>query len=361
MQRDMRPARGDGLFRHTHPHPNLPLEGEGASSALKSLILNEFGSATALTLQECNLPNLRDQEVLIKNQATGLNFPDLLVIEGKYQVLPPLPFSPGKELAGVAASVGAQVSHVKPGDRVLALVEYGACAELVVAPATNCYPIPDAISFVDAAAMGVMYQTAHYALFERGRLQPREWVLVNGASGAVGIAALQLAKAHGAKVIAGVRGDVQAKLALYQGADHLVRLDWPDLKNSLRDQVREITNGHGTDVIIDPVGGDVFDASMRALAWCGRLVVVGFMSGRIPEVKANYLLLKNITVTGLQISDYRDRDPARFGAVQQELFSLRIAGKIKPPIVATYPMARFRDAFEHVKRSAQGKIVMTID
>ena len=328
---------------------------------MKSLVLNEFGSATSLTLQECNLPNLGDHEVLIRSLAIGLNFPDLLVIEGKYQVLPPLPFSPGKEFAGVVVSVGPGVSHIKPGDRVLALVEYGACAEQVVAPAANCYPIPDSISFSDAAAMGVMYQTAHYALFERGRLQPGECVLVNGASGTVGIAALQLAKAHGAQVIAGVRGDAQAKLAAHQGADRIVRLDSPDLKNSLRDQVRETTNGHGADVIIDPVGGDVFDASLRALAWCGRLVVVGFMSGRIPEVKVNYLLLKNITVTGLQISDYRDRDPARFGAVQQELFSLRTAGKIKPPIVATYPLAQFREAFEHVKRSAQGKIVMTID
>ncbi len=328
---------------------------------MRALVLKEIGRIDHLSPEEIQEPTPGDNEVLIETRAIGLNFPDLLVIEGKYQVLPPLPFSPGKELAGVVKSTGAQVSHLKPGARAMALVEYGACAERVVAPATNCYPVPDSISFSDAAAMGVMYQTAHYALFERGRWQPREWVLVNGASGTVGIAALQLAKAHGAKVIAGVRGDAQARLALHQGADHLVRLDWPDLKNSLRDQVREITNGHGADVIIDPVGGDVFDASLRALAWCGRLVVVGFMSGRIPEIKANYLLVKNITVTGLQISDYRDRDPETFSAVQQELFALHTAGKIKPPIVATYPMTQFREAFAHVKRSAQGKVVMTID
>jgi NADPH:quinone reductase len=328
---------------------------------MRAIVLQEIGRVDNLSLEEIREPTPGDDEVLIETRAIGLNFPDLLVIEGKYQVLPPLPFSPGKELAGVVISVGAQVSHLKPGARVMALVEYGACAEQVVAPAANCYPIPDSISFGDAAAMGVMYQTAHYALFERGQLQPREWVLVNGASGTVGIATLQLAKAHGAKVIAGVRGDAQAKLALHHGADRIVRLDGPDLKNSLRDQVRDATNGHGADVIIDPIGGDAFDASLRALAWCGRLVVVGFMSGRIPELKANYLLLKNITVTGLQISDYRDRDPAGFSAVQQEIFSLHTAGKIKPPIVATYPMAQFREAFAHVKRSAQGKIVMTID
>lgn len=328
---------------------------------MRAIVLREIGSVDNLAIEEVTVTTPSDHQVLIDTHAIGLNFPDLLVIEGKYQNLPPRPFSPGKELAGTVKSVGGAVTQVKPGERVMALVEYGACAEQVIVPAVNCYAIPDGLSFVDAAAMGVVYQTAHYALFERGQLQPGEWLLVNGASGAVGIAALQLAKAHGARVLAGVRGDAQAKLAREQGADKIIRLDQPDLKNALRDQVRIATDGHGVDVVIDPIGGDVFDASLRALAWRGRLVVVGFMAGRISEVKANYLLLKNITVTGLQISDYRDRDPNGFRVVQEELFALYLAGKIKPPVVATYPLADFRLAFAHVQRGAGGKIVMTID
>jgi NADPH:quinone reductase len=328
---------------------------------MRAVVLNDLGSTDYLALQKLNPQDPRDNEVLVRTHAIGLNFPDLLVIEGKYQVIPPLPFVPGKELAGIVESIGANVTHIKPGDRVLAMVEYGACAEQAVAPRANCYRIPDSISFADGAALGVAYQSAYYALFERGDLKSGEWVLVNGASGTVGIAALQLAKAHGARVLAGVRGDAQADLARNHGADHIIRFDRPDLKNSLREQVRSATEGHGADVIIDAVGGDVFDASLRALAWCGRLVVVGFMAGRISEVKVNYLLLKNISVTGLQISDYRDRDPRGFSAVQDKIFALCVEGKIKPPIVATYPLEQFRDAFAHVARSAQGKILLTID
>ena len=326
---------------------------------MNAIVLTALGSTENLSLQKLDPQDPREDEVLIQTHAIGLNFPDLLVIEGKYQVIPPLPFVPGKELSGVVQSVGANVTHFTPGERVLAMVEYGACAEQVVAPAANCYRVPDSISFIDAAALGVAYQSAYYALFERGQLKSGECVLVNGASGTVGIAALQLAKAHGARVLAGVRGDAQAELARSQGADDIIRLDHPDLKNTLREQVRKATDDHGADVIIDSVGGDVFDASLRALAWCGRLVVVGFMAGRISEVKVNYLLLKNISVTGLQISDYRDRDPDGFSAVQEKLFALCVEGKIKPPIVATYPLEQFRDAFAHVARSAQGKVVLT--
>lgn len=326
---------------------------------MNAIVLTALGSTENLSLQKLDPQDPREDEVLIQTHAIGLNFPDLLVIEGKYQVIPPLPFVPGKELSGVVQSVGANVTHFTPGERVLAMVEYGACAEQVVAPAANCYRVPDSISFIDAAALGVAYQSAYYALFERGQLKSGECVLVNGASGTVGIAALQLAKAHGARVLAGVRGDAQAELARSHGADDIIRLDHPDLKNTLREQVRKATDDHGADVIIDSVGGDVFDASLRALAWCGRLVVVGFMAGRISEVKVNYLLLKNISVTGLQISDYRDRDPDGFSAVQEKLFALCVEGKIKPPIVATYPLEQFRDAFAHVARSAQGKVVLT--
>lgn len=326
---------------------------------MNAIVLTALGSTENLSLQKLDPQDPREDEVLIQTHAIGLNFPDLLVIEGKYQVIPPLPFVPGKELSGVVQSVGANVTHFTPGERVLAMVEYGACAEQVVAPAANCYRVPDSISFIDAAALGVAYQSAYYALFERGQLKSGECVLVNGASGTVGIAALQLAKGHGARVLAGVRGDAQAELARSHGADDIIRLDHRDLKNTLREQVRNATDDHGADVIIDSVGGDVFDASLRALAWCGRLVVVGFMAGRISEVKVNYLLLKNISVTGLQISDYRDRDPDGFSAVQEKLFALCVEGKIKPPIVATYPLEQFRDAFAHVARSAQGKVVLT--
>jgi NADPH2:quinone reductase len=215
------------------------------------------------------------------------------------------------------------------------------------------------MTFVEAAAMGLTYLTAHFALVERGQYRSGEIVLVNGAAGGVGLAAVQVAKALGATVIASVGSEEKGALVKRNGADHVVRTDVPELRESFRRQVSDAVGTRGADVIIDPVGGDVFDASLRVIAWRGRLVVVGFAAGRIPEVKAGYVLVKNMSLVGLQFSDYRDREPEQVRVVQQALFRLYEAGKIKPHVMTAYPLEQYREALGIVRdRKAVGKVVL---
>ena len=327
---------------------------------MRAILIREHGAPETLRIEEVPTPAIGDDDVLIDVHAVGVNYPDLLVIGGQYQVLPPRPFSPGKDAAGVVAAVGREVKSCQPGDRVVAQLEYGAYAEQVVAKAASTFVIPDAMPFTDAAAMGLVYQTAHFALVERGGYRPGETVLVNGAAGGVGLAAVQIAKGFGATVLAGVNNDEHARLALANGADHVIRLDADNLREALRQQVHAATSGHGADVVLDTLGGDVFDASLRAMAWRGRMVVIGFAAGRIPEIKANYLLVKNIQVSGLQWSDYRERDPAWVRRVQDELFDLYVAGKIKPNVMQAFALEEFAAALALVKAGkVQGKVVLT--
>lgn len=326
---------------------------------MKALIVREHGPLDHLRLEEMPDPVPGPGEVLVDVHAASVNFPDLLVIGGTYQILPPRPFSPGKDMAGVVAAVGAGVTALKPGDRVAAQNEYGAYAQKCVVPQHNCYPMPDSMSYADAAAMGIAYPTAHFAIVERGRFQPGEIVLVNGAAGGVGSAAIQVAKALGATVVASVGSAEKAALAKQHGADHVVRTDLPNLRDAFRDQVFAAVGKRGVDIIVDPVGGDVFDASLRVIAWSGRLIVVGFAEGRIPEVKAGHLLVKNISLIGLQCSAYRDRQPEKVQRVQRELFDWYVAGRIKPHVMAAYPLERYREALETVRgRKVVGKVVI---
>ena len=329
---------------------------------MRAIMVSELGPPENMIIEEAPSPTPGEGEVLVKVDAIAVNYPDLLVIEGKYQVIPPLPFVPGKECAGTVAQVGAGVSTLSPGDRVMVQVEFGAYAEEMVAPATNCFPIPDAMSFAEAAAIGVAYQTSHFALIDRAQVQKGETVFVTGATGSVGLAALQLAKAFGCTVIAGVTTMSKADIARENGADAIVDLTVDNLRDSIRDQLRDATGGGGADVIIEIVGGEVFDGSIRALNWRGRLVVVGFTSGTIPTLKANYPLLKNITVTGVNWSDYRDRSPEWVQRVQSEIFDLYVRGDIKVPVQATYPMEQFVDAFDVIRdRQVRGKVVLLTD
>ncbi len=326
---------------------------------MKAIVVRTHGAVDSPTLEEVPSPVPKPGEVLIEVGAIGINYPDLLVIEGKYQNLPAVPFSPGKDVAGTVAATGPGVTTCRPGDRVLAQLEFGGYAEEVAARAENCSILPAGMSFSKAAAMGLAYQTAHFGLMERGRFRPGETVLVNGAVGGVGLAAVQLASALGGIVLAGVRSADQAAIAKANGAAHAIDLAAPDCRNALRDQVYAVNGGRGCDVVLDLVGGDVFDASLRALAWSGRLVVVGFVSGRIPEAKANYLLVKNITVSGLQWSDYREREPARVQRVQDQLFELFSAGRIDPQVMAEFPMEEFATALGLVRQGrVQGKVVL---
>lgn len=328
---------------------------------MRALVVHEHGPIDNLKLETFAEPRLGPEEVLIEVHAASVNFPDLLVISGSYQRLPPTPFVPGKDLAGTVAAVGSGVTNLKPGDRVMAQVEYGAYAERVIAPIGNCHRMPAKMSFAEGAAMGLVYITAHFALVERAAMKSGEVVLVTGAAGGVGLATVQLAKALGATVIAAVSSEDKAALARANGADHVVFTAVPDLKENLRQQIAAALGKRGVDVVIDSVGGDVFDASLRTVAWCGRVVIVGFAAGRVPEVKAGYLLVKNISLIGLQSSDYRDREPEKVQRAQRELFSLYEQGKLKPHVMAIFPLEAYRDALATVRdRKVLGKVVLRI-
>jgi NADPH:quinone reductase len=326
---------------------------------MRAVIVREHGPAAQHRLETVPDPVPGREEILIEARAIGVNFPDLMVMQGTYQLLPPRPFSPGKEVAGVVGAVGEGVKGVRIGDRVMALPEYGAFAEKVVVPESICYRMPPAMPFDEGAVLALAYQTAHFALLERGAYQKGESVLVTGASGGVGLACVQLAKALGATVLAGVTSKEKGELCRRHGADHVIDLSSPDLRTSLRAQVAAAVGKRGVDIVLDNVGGDVFDGALRALAWCGRLVAIGFASGRVPEVKVGYLLVKNLSVTGLQWTDYRGREPGRVQRVQDEIYALYGEGKLKPEISARYPLEHFTEALSRFEaRQVHGKIVL---
>ena len=301
-------------------------------------------------------------EILVNVKATAVNYVDLLVIAGKYQFRHACPFVPGKGPVGVVEAVGEKVDQFKVGDRVLAMAEQGGYAQQVAVPAGQCYRLPASMSFADAAAMALVYDTAWVALRERARIRKSEVALILGASGGVGYAALQLAQAMGARTLAGITRPEKSGLVLDAGAEAVIDLSVPDLREELRRQVYAVNQGRGTDVILDPLGGDIFDAAIRALAWCGRMVVIGFAAGRIPVIKANYLLLKNIEVSGLQVSDYRKQTPGIMQECFNEIFSLYEAGRIKPAPITRVPLEDYRSALIQVRdRTAHGRLVLTVE
>lgn len=301
-------------------------------------------------------------EVVVDVKAAVVNYPDLLVMTGRYQVTPPAPFTPGKEGSGIVSAVGPGVKNVRVGDRVLVHVEHGTYATRVIAKESQCFPLPPAMSFVDAAAVGLAAQTAWFALHERGGFEPDEVVLVTGASGAVGQAAIQIVAALGGVPIAAASNLERAKTGLFGTSCHFVDLSVPEIRNSLRQQIQEVTGGKGVDIVIDTLGGDFFDAALRTLAWCGRMVTVGFATGRIPEVKANYLLVKNISASGLQWSDYRDRTPEWVARAHSGLVDLWSRGVLHPGQIRTYPLVEFAQALEAIdKRQATGRLILTVE
>lgn len=329
---------------------------------MKAVRVTSFGPFAEAAFTEVADPVPGAGEVLIDVAAAEANYPDILVIEGRYQVRPPLPFSPGKAASGIVSALGPGVTGLAIGDRVAAQVEYGAYAEKLVARAESCFAMPAEMNFPTAAALGLVYQTSWFALVERAGFRPGDTVLVLGASGGVGSAAVQLAKALGASsVIACTRGVAGAHVATALGADHVVDAGMDDLRDGLRAAVLEATAGHGADIVIDPVGGAAHAAALRAMAWCGRMVIVGFAAGEIPSIRANYLLVKNIAVAGLQWSDYRDRQPEKVAAAQGKIFELWQGGSLDPHISATLPLARFVEALGALEKgTATGKIILTV-
>jgi len=323
---------------------------------MRAMIVKEFGTPEQMTVEDIPTPDPGPDEVLIDARAIGVNFPDLLVVEGRYQILPEPPFSPGKEVAGVVRAVGSEISNFKVGERVMAQLEYGAYREHVLASADHTTVLPENVSFEEGAAFGLAYLTVYFALVRRARLEAGETVLVTGAGGGVGSAGVQLAKALGAKVIAVSQTEDRRAWALEQGADHAIEPD----PETFKERVFELTDGRGADVILESVGGDVFAASMRAIAWEGRLVVIGFASGEIPTVKAGHVLVKNMTLIGLQSSDYREREPKALQQAQEALLDLYSQGKIKVHVTATYPLEAAAEALKAIQAGkARGKIVLT--
>jgi NADPH:quinone reductase len=326
---------------------------------MRAVVVKNFGPILGHSVSELPEPTPGAGEVLVTIKATAVNFVDSLVVTGKYQFLPQRPFVPGKLPVGIVAALGKGVHELQVGERVLTLAEQGGYAQKIAIDATQCFTLPAAMSFGEAASMALVYDTAWFGLCERARIKAGDSVLVLGATGGVGFASVQLAKAMGAKVLAGVSNTTKAPSALASGADDFIDLSEPDLRDSLREQVFAKNGGQGIDIVIDPIGGDCFDAALRALAWRGRLVVIGFASGRIPEVKANYLLVKNIEVTGLQVSDYRKRMPEMMAECIREIFALYEAGKLKPPPFHIVPLNAFATSLQEVvDRRAKERIVL---
>ena len=328
---------------------------------MRALMLHKIGRPEDLTLEDIPALKPGEGEVLVEMRVAAVNFPDLLTIEGKYQVRPELPFVPGKEGAGVVAAVGTGVTRVKPGDRVMIQVEYGTFAEQAIAPEHECYLVPENISFDEAASIGIAFQTSYLALIDRAKIQAGETVLVTAASGSVGIAAIQLAKQHGCKVIAGLTTLSKEEAAKESGADHVIDLSTEDPRNSIRDQIFALTNEKGVDVVIEMVGGEVFHGSIRSLKFRGRLVVVGFTSGVIAEMKTNYVLLKNIAVIGVDRGQYRDKEVEWMQDAQKEIFQMCADGKVGMPVQASFTMEDIVGAFDLIRdRKIQGKVVLEI-
>jgi NADPH:quinone reductase len=323
---------------------------------MKAVVCRSFGPPENLMLEEVADPTPVSGQVLIDVYAAGLNFPDVLQIAGKYQFQPPFPFTPGSELAGIVTEVGMGVSNVKPGDRVMALTGTGAMAERAAADASAVESIPESMDFNVAAALGIAYGTSYHALAQRARLQPGETLLVLGASGGVGLAAVEIGKAFGAKVIAAASTDEKLEIARQHGADHLINYS----KLSLKEKVKELTAGKGADVIFDPVGGELFDQCTRSINWNGRILVVGFASGTIPKYPANLALLKGCALVGVFWGEFRQREPEVYRENCKALFDLFEQGKIKPLISQDFPLERYADALNvFVHRQAVGKIVLS--
>jgi NADPH:quinone reductase len=328
---------------------------------MHAIFVDKFGPPERLRVDEVAEPVPGPDEALVIVHVAPVNYVDLLVVGGTYQFLPPLPFIPGKGPAGVVTALGCEVTSLRVGDRVLAMAEQGGYAEAVTVRADQCYRLPRSMSLTDAASLSLVYDTAWFALRERARIETGEAVLVLGASGGVGQAAIQLAHAMGARVLAGIMRPERSALVRAAGADAVIDLSAADLRDSLRAQVYAVTEGRGADIILDLLGGPIFEAAVRTLAWCGRLVVIGFAAGGIPTIKTNYLLLKNIEISGLQISDYRKRRPALVGACFAEIFSLYEQGKVKPAAVTAFPLARAGEALATLRdRRITGRAVLQL-
>jgi NADPH2:quinone reductase len=323
--------------------------------AMRAVVCKEFGPPQSLVVEKVDSPEPGPGQVLIDVHACGVNFPDVLIIQDKYQFKPPLPFTPGSEVAGVVTAIGSGVEGIKEGDRVLASPGWGGFAEQVATPASGAVVIPDEMDFVSASAFLMTYGTSHYALKDRARLAPGETLLVLGAAGGVGLAAVELGKVLGARVIAAASSDEKLAVCTERGADAVINYSSEDLKG----RTKELTGGQGADVIYDPVGGDLSEAALRATNWGGRFLVIGFAAGPIPKIPLNLVLLKGCDIVGVFWGSFVGRNPDQHRAYVQELLDLYTEGKVRPHVSATYPLERAAEALEALSaRKVTGKLVL---
>ncbi len=322
---------------------------------MKAVLCREHGPPESLVVADLPDPEAAEGQVVIDVRACGVNFPDVLVIENKYQFKPPLPFSPGAEVAGIVSECGAGVKGFAIGDRVLGSCGMGGFVERIAVPERAAIKIPDAMSFDEAAAFLMTYGTSHYALADRGALKAGETLLVLGAAGGVGLAAVELGKTLGARVIAAASSPEKLAVCSDHGADEVIDYE----KEDLRKRIKELTDGHGVDVLYDPVGGDYAEPALRSMAWGGRYLVIGFASGEIPRLPLNLTLLKGCSIVGVFWGSFTARDPKRHLQYVAELMQLYEAGKLRPHISARYSFDEVALALRDLaERRARGKILL---
>ncbi len=323
---------------------------------MKAVLCKHYGPPSELVVEE--VPSLKagEGQVLVEVHACGVNFPDTLIIQGKYQFKPALPFSPGAEVAGVVMEVGAGVTDFQPGDRVIAATTWGGYAQQALAQAERVTRMPEGMDFQTAAAFLLTYGTSHHALKDRAELKPGETVLVLGAAGGVGLAAVEIAKVMGARVIAAASTEDKLAICRQHGADETINYSSEDL----RERVKALTGGRGVDVIYDPVGGDLSEPALRSMAWRGRFLVVGFAAGAIPNLPLNLPLLKGCAIIGVFLGAFMRSEPQRYASELRELLAWMADGKLHPHVCAVYPLERAADAlYDLMNRKVTGKVVLS--
>ena len=325
---------------------------------MKAVLCKAYGPPESLVVEDVPSPIAGPGDVVISVKAASVNFPDVLIIQNKYQVKPPLPFSPGSEVAGVVKAVGDGVTRFKPGDAVFAFTTFGGFAEEVKTDGTRLLPIPPGMSVTSAAAFGLTYATSDHALRDRGALQAGDTLLVLGAAGGVGLAAIEIGKALGARVVACASSDDKLAVCREHGADATIDYTTDDL----RERIKALTDGKGADVIYDPVGGPYTEQALRSIAWRGRLLVVGFAAGDIPKIPLNLTLLKGCSIVGVYWGEFTRREPDRFADQMRHLAEWYAEGRLRPHVSQTFPLERAAEALRLMaERKVKGKVVLTTD
>ena len=325
---------------------------------MKAIICNNFGLPKTLEYKEIETPKPKEGEILITVKACSVNFPDTLIIQGKYQFRPEFPFSPGSDVAGIVEQVGENVPHFKVGDEVVGFIPFGGFAEKAIVKAKDCFPKPKGMSMVNASAFLLAYGTSYHALKDRAQLKEGETVLILGASGGVGLTALELSKLMGAKVIAAASSREKLELCKQFGADEVINYT----EESVKDKVKELTNGKGVDVIYDPVGGHFSELALRAIAWRGRHLVIGFANGEIPKIPINLTLLKGASIVGVFWGAFAQKEPKKSLENIQQLLTWFVKGDVKPHIDKTYSLQDAPNALEDMmQRKVKGKIVIDME